>query len=96
MHTQGPWQCYADVPSVDPNWHIVTSDSRLRVLANVHIEPGNEMDAANARLITAAPDLLSAAKAVVEQWDTPNWKLEQPTASLINALRSVIAKVEAD
>jgi hypothetical protein len=59
-HTPGPWQFYADVPSTDPNWHIVTNASRMRVLANVHIEPGNEVDLANAKLIAAAPELLEA------------------------------------
>ena len=58
-HTHGPWQCYADVPSTDPNWHIVTSANRMRVLANVHIEPGNPLDAINARLIQSAPALLA-------------------------------------
>lgn len=61
-HTPGPWIFYADVPSTDPDWHIVTTENRLRVIANVHIEPGNEMDAANARLIASAPDLLEALK----------------------------------
>lgn len=61
-HTPGPWQFYADLPSTDPNWHIVTNASRMRVVANVHIEPGNAMDLANAHLIAAAPDLLSLAK----------------------------------
>lgn len=65
MHTPGPWQFYADVPSTDPNWHIVTNASRMRVLANVHIEPGNEMDLANARLIAAAPELLTALMSMV-------------------------------
>lgn len=76
-HTSGPWQFYADVPSTDPNWHIVTNASRMRVLANVHIEPGNEMDLANARLIAAAPDLLAALKecdeamAYMSEYDIP-------------------------
>lgn len=61
-HTPGPWICYADLPSTDPNWHIVTTANKMRVLANVHIEPGNAMDAANARLITAAPDLFRVAE----------------------------------
>lgn len=65
-HTPGPWVCYADLPSVDPNWHIVTNASRMRVLANVHIEPGNAVDEANARLITAAPELLAACRYIVE------------------------------
>ncbi|MNN44792.1 hypothetical protein D3C81_1590990 [compost metagenome] len=62
-HTPGPWTFYADLPSTEPNWHIVTNASRLRVLANVHIEPGNKADLANAHLITAAPELLEALEA---------------------------------
>ena len=61
-HTPGPWIFYADLPSTDPDWHIVTTANRMRVLANVHIEPGNAMDIANARLIAAAPDLLEALR----------------------------------
>jgi len=65
-HTKGPWECYADLPSADANWHIVTGAGRMRVVANVHIEPGNVMDEANASLIAAAPDLLDALKRIVE------------------------------
>lgn len=60
MHSAGPWICYADLPSTEPNWHIVTTANRMRVLANVHIEPGNKTDEANARLIAAAPELLNS------------------------------------
>ena len=35
-------------------------------------------------------ELLEAAKAVITQWDTPNWKLTEPTGKLINALRTAI------
>lgn len=31
-----------------------------------------------------------AAKAVIAQWDTPNWKLTEPTAKLIEALRALV------
>lgn len=55
--TPGPWICYADIPSADPNWHIVTTANKLRVLANVHIEPGNSVDPANAAIIAAAPEV---------------------------------------
>lgn len=61
-HTPGPWICYADLPSTEPNWHIVTTANKLRVIANVHIEPGNAMDEANARLITGAPEVLGALR----------------------------------
>ena len=57
---RGPWIYYADLPSVEPNWHIVTTSNKMRVLANVHIEPGTAMDVANARLIAAAPDMHAA------------------------------------
>lgn len=66
-HTPGPWQVYADLPSTEPNWHIVTNASRMRVIANVHIEPGNAMDEANARLIAAAPELLEALQTLVDE-----------------------------
>ncbi len=62
IHTPGPWQFYADTPSTDPNWHIVTNENRTRVIANVHIDPENKTDTANARLIAAAPGLLQACK----------------------------------
>lgn len=65
-YTPGPWIFYADVPSTDPNWHIVTTANRMRVLANVHIEPGNDVDMAIARLIAAAPELLAAVLAAKE------------------------------
>lgn len=61
-HTPGPWFYYADLPSTEPNWHIVTTANKMRVIANVHIEPGNLMDEADARLIAAAPDILAALK----------------------------------
>lgn len=65
-YTPGPWIYYADLPLRDPNWHIVTTANKMRVLANVHIEPGNAMDEANACLIAAAPDLLEAAELAME------------------------------
>ena len=49
------------------------------------------------RLIRAAVDLeleksqlLTAAQAVIDRWDTPNWKDVEPTAKVINELREVL------
>ena len=67
--TPGPWIYYADLPGVEPNWHIVTTDNKMRVLANVHIEPGNAMDVANARLIAAAPDMRETILALCDALD---------------------------
>jgi hypothetical protein len=68
-HTPGPWIFYADMPSVDPAWHLVTTANKMRVLANVHIEPGNAADEANARLIAAAPELLGALSDMLGEFD---------------------------
>ena len=73
--TPGPWICYADLPSTEPNWHIVTTANKLRVIANVHIEPGNAMDEANASLIAAAPDLLQALEDLLQAYSEPDRRL---------------------
>lgn len=96
-HTKGPWQCYADLPSTEPNWHIVTSDNRQRVIANVHIEPGNASDEANARLITASPDLLEALIAAlpyVEDIPTQGYKAGA-VAKITRQIRAAIDKAGA-
>ena len=38
-----------------------------------------------------ADRLAKAAKAVIDQWETPNWKLTEPTAAHMNTLRNTIA-----
>jgi len=37
-----------------------------------------------------ADRLAEAAKEVIEQWETPNWKLTEPTATYMNTLRNTI------
>ena len=39
-------------------------------------------------------ELREAAQAVVEQWDTPNWKLTVHTGVLIDRLRAALAQPE--
>jgi hypothetical protein len=90
-YTPGPWVLYADTPSVDPNWHIVTNASRMRVVCNVHIEPSNAVDLANARLIAAAPELLAALRKLIDfQAET---KHAVPLVYL-EAARAAISKAE--
>lgn len=96
-HTPGPWIFYADLPSTDPNWHIVTTANKLRVLANVHIEPDNPMDEANARLIAAAPDLLEAMRGIEHFSDAVNFRSDPLSVALrqwIDAGREAIARAE--
>lgn len=94
-HTPGPWVFYADTPSTEPNWHIVTTANRMRVLANVHIEPDNAMDLANARLIAAAPDLLEACKAALAV-ATLAYRGVSAAEPLIEQLRAAIEKAKGD
>ena len=75
--TPGPWIFYADLPSVEPDWHIVTTENRLRVLANVHIEPGNVADNANARLIAAAPKLAGTTLRLLDEIERLRGALER-------------------
>ena len=87
-YTMGPWRVvrdpchYGSFSTVMAGPHRVAEATGHRL---VEVE-------ANARLIAAAPDLYETACAVIEQWDTPNWKLTEPTGKLIAALRSAIAK----
>ncbi len=93
-HTPGPWRFYQDGPSVEPNWHIVTNDDRMRLLANIYIEPGNRMDLANAHLIAAAPDLLAALKRLTQAVEyTGSLRGELGSAIVIEACNA-IAKAE--
>lgn len=89
QHTPGPWIYYADLPSAEPNWHIVTTANKMRVLANVHVEPGNLVDQANARLIAAAPDLLIALKQLLSIAEDEGVVGDDTT---IPACRAAIAK----
>lgn len=85
--TPGPW-CIVDGFWID--------DGGNRPVARV--QPGSigfgVREEANARLIAAAPDLLEAARDVLERWDGPTWKWAKdgPTADLMHSLRAAIAK----
>lgn len=88
-HTPGPWIYYADLPSQDPDWHIVTTENRLRVLANVHIEPGNKVDEANARLIAAAPQLLAVLEELSES--AAYWSEYDVPIGIVDRINDAIA-----
>ena len=38
-----------------------------------------------------ADRLAEAANVVIDQWETPNWKLTEPTATCMNTLRNTLA-----
>jgi hypothetical protein len=76
-HTPGPW--YYDGISVKARGGYCVAYTN-----DIKAEPYN------ARLIAAAPKLLEAGKALVERWDTPNWKDAPHTGEFIYALREAI------
>lgn len=93
-HTPGPWIFFADLPSTGPNWHVVTTANKMRVIANVHIDPGSTMDQVNANLIAAAPDLLEALQKCEALLSAVAAGLNrEPSAVTLNA-RAVIAKAK--
>lgn len=52
-----------------------------------HSDDVEKLEALNA-------ELLEAAKALVERWDTPHWKLTEHTGVFIDRLRAAIAKAD--
>jgi hypothetical protein len=90
QHSPAPWKLAQE--SVDPEWHIITAPGG-RIMANVHIENGNDIDELNASLLVAAPDLLAACELallyVVENRASQH-KDERP--GLIRTLQASIAK----
>ena len=81
-HTPGPWR-------VDCGEY--SDEYVLRNGLVTHTEAERE---ANARLIAAAPDLLAAARAVVESTVTRDGMEIAPTRASVEALSAAIAKAE--
>lgn len=44
------------------------------------------------RLDTRIAELEAALKAIIDRWDTPNWKEAEPTAAVIERARSLLEK----
>ena len=88
-HSPEPWTLYADVPSTDPNWHIITTQNRQRIICNIHIEPGNQTDLANARLIVAAPELLGALEEFAKEYEGFENEQGEPCPTLARAISAI-------
>lgn len=78
-HTPGPWKMTQE--DADPCWYMIVAPGE-RVVANVHIEPGNTMDLANAHLILNSPELLAACeegfKAIIDLCEDPQKSVAGP------------------
>lgn len=82
-HTPGPWLC-ADM-AVE---YVVYSDGRVQARTDAHAE----VDAANARLIAAAPDLLEALQSMYRMYAVLQAKSGTSDDSIMFDARRAIAK----
>lgn len=94
-HTDGPWGVeFSNCGEFDPR-----CKGGWRVTGPHHSEPHGYENEADARAMSAAPDLLAALKAIQEFCDDPNGSergesLGAGLARLLPAARAAIAKAE--
>jgi hypothetical protein len=77
-------------------WYVCSGNVELASVNQVLAGITAEECEANARLMAGAKELRTAAIAVVERWDTPNWKDAPATAEVIGVLRAAIAKATGE
>jgi hypothetical protein len=89
-HTPGPWKQSCE--SIDPDWHIVTTQGGA-VVANVFAP-----QSANARLIAAAPDLLAAVEAFLayNDKDGDDVRMMLDYGEALRLARTAIAKARGN
>lgn len=87
-HTPGPWTASIDGPRRRPRMALVHTGAGKQSIDCTGSGPSFDVDAANARLIAAAPDLLAALKALLDDGSITY-------AVRAQRARAVVAKVEA-
>lgn len=92
QHTPGPWNVRYSEDRADAfiecGDRSNITDWAARFIAQTYVH--DLEDAANARLIAAAPDLLAALQNVIYGWD--NWAEQGNIEHAIDAARAAIAK----
>lgn len=87
-HTPGPWKVYA--PRNDDVWVIAAHPiCRCSMAATTETK-------ANARLISAAPDLLEAAEARLNEWHSLSVNMERKEPESVKLARSAISKAKGE
>lgn len=91
-HTPGPWKTGTGFHGVWPVW-VMRPTSKLIALTQTDGQEDADgfEGAANARLIAAAPDLLSDA-----EWVVGDWELGHNVEDAIAALKATIAKARGE
>lgn len=95
-HTPGPWHvCEGNSHLISDAHHMTVAEARQIVSGNLRTMkteyvPGHQMQAANARLIAAAPELLEALRGFLEMpYPMAGQTMSQQTASDIQRHREV-------
>ena len=90
QHTQGPWDydCYGEHFSFFGNDG--REDYSFRIEYNEEMPEAEQLE--NSHLIAAAPDLLSALVALLEQADLG--EVDEETAPIVEAAHAAIAKAK--
>ena len=86
-HSKGPWDTDGD--------EIFVASNDMSIALISHVESADIESAANARLIAAAPDLLSALKEMLALSGDPNAATGEFDTTAGRAFR-VVAKAEGD
>jgi hypothetical protein len=69
-YTPGPWQTeLRDMMDGRTQWLILSKTGRKIASVNRHARQRTEKERSNAALIAAAPRLLEALRAIVDQWE---------------------------
>jgi len=93
-HTPGPW-------GLD-GVHEVVDATSAGVVQLWHWNKSNNERDANARLIAAAPEMYEALRELLAEWDAENDRTMeedsafQPDSAAIEAIRAVLAKIDAE
>lgn len=102
-HTPGPWEMLLSdnaTPFIlhGKDAHLYGIDDRDHLVCVMPAEITRNFNSfANARLITAAPDLLEALKNTVRQIEESNWGIKSPSqyeTIVLKQARAAIAKAE--
>jgi len=92
-HTPGPWLRESEINSEGSDWILVTKD--YAEIVDLRLDDGlvvsEQEQEANARLISAAPELLNALRGVADRWDKDD-EADDPVLGAV--IRSAIAKAE--
>jgi hypothetical protein len=90
-HTQGPWTVVHEYNVEDGKKRVVASCGGYQ--NNFAVEKVHEENRANARLVSAAPDLLALAEEVAKEYeDSADWK--DAIGKLQRMANSAIAKAK--